>query len=167
MILFTPEECEYIKSFYFKDEEIDSKLAEGFSKGTIKFSNNSCKHVTSTDAELLLFLVERTSGIGVKSLEAVKFVRYTEGDYMGRHKDHSKYGADLLFKTFMIQLSDPYSYEGGNLIVENTVIDRTQGSVCTISSTDFHEVSKVTSGERFSLVLFLTENNLQLEKNLI
>ena len=167
MVLFNAEECEFIKSFYYKEIENYSAAAAGFSKGQVKFSNSSCKYVDSIDAELLSFIVERTANLGVKSLDGVKIIRYEEGNFLGRHADFSKYGANLLFKTYMIQLSKHDDYTGGDLIVENKIMSRVQGSCITISSTDLHEVTKILSGERFSLVLFLTEKNLNLTKSLL
>ena len=167
MVLFTKDECEYIKSFYFKNEEIDSNKVKGFSKGEIRFSKTSCKYVTSYDENLINFILQKTDKIGIKSIIAVKFVKYGKGDYMAKHMDHQKYGAPQLHKTFMIQLSNPTDYDGGDLIVKGEVQSKELGNVCTINSTDLHEVTEVTRGTRYSAVLFLHNGDYQTNKTLI
>jgi len=167
MIIFTKSDCEYIKSFYFKGEEVDPSKVAGYSNGEIRFSNSSCKYVTSSESDLIDFILNKTSKLGIKSITSVKFVKYSSGDYMSKHRDHMKYGETLIHKTCMIQLSSSDEYSGGDLIVENKIQSREIGNICIINPTELHEVTKITNGERYSAVLFLHDGDIEIPKSLI
>jgi PKHD-type hydroxylase len=59
-----------------------------------------------------------------------------------------------------IQLSDPFSYNGGELHLftgnEPTIIPKEQGKLISFPSYVLHEVTPVTKGERYSLVAWIT-----------
>ena len=54
-----------------------------------------------------------------------------------------------------VLLSDPNSYEGGDLLIRNYTAPRKKGSACVFSSFVEHEVTTVTKGKRYSLVLWI------------
>lgn len=58
--------------------------------------------------------------------------------------------------SFVMQLSDPDNYEGGELILHTSedpvVVDKKRGMIVIFPSYTLHEVTPVTSGERYSLV---------------
>jgi Rps23 Pro-64 3,4-dihydroxylase Tpa1-like proline 4-hydroxylase len=77
--------------------------------------------------------------------------KYEPGDIMERHKDMSAYRTH----TALIQLSDPSTYEGGDLFVNDELVSREQGSCYLFDSqTTWHHVTPVTKGIRYSLVLW-------------
>ena len=59
-----------------------------------------------------------------------------------------------------IQLSDPSSYEGGELVLyvgeEGITVPKEQGKLIAFPSFTLHEVKPVTKGERYSLVAWIT-----------
>lgn len=167
MVVFTPEECEYIKSFYNTEIEHSSNEVQKYGDVNIKFSNSSTKYTSTQNEELIKFLENKLNQYGVKSIPLVKFMRYETGDNLARHTDFSKYGVDIIYKTYLIQLSKSDDYSGGDLIVGKDVQSREQGSLFIINPTTPHEVTKVLSGERISLVLFLREGNLNIQKTII
>ncbi len=167
MVIFTPSECEYIKSFYNTEEEHTSDEIQEYGKVSIKFNNSSTKYTTTKNPKLIEFLESKLKPHGVKSIPVVKFMRYVAGDNLARHTDFSKYGVDIIYKTYLIQLSNSDDYVGGNLIVGDTAQSRDQGFLSIINPTTPHEVTTVISGERLSLVLFLYEDNLNLQKTII
>jgi len=167
MVVFTPEECEYIKSFYDTESEHSSDEIQKYGDVTIKFSNSSTKYTSTQNEELIKFLESKLNQYGVKSIPLVKFMRYQKGDKLARHTDFSKYGVDIIYKTYLVQLSDSNDYEGGDLIVGKEIASREQGSLSIINPTTPHEVTKVISGERLSMVLFLREANLNIKKTII
>lgn len=167
MVIFTPSECEYIKSFYYTEIEHTSDEIQQYGKVSIKFSNSSSKYITTQNPKLIEFLESKLKSHGVKSIPLVKFMRYTTGDNLARHTDFAKYGVDIIYKTYLVQLSNSTDYEGGDLIVGNETISREQGFLSIINPTTPHEVTKVISGQRISLVLFLREENLNITKSLI
>jgi len=87
----------------------------------------------------------------------IQLTKYGPGDFYTWHAD-----ANLRFDTKIIrklsgvlQLSNPTSYEGGELqIKSNAVISHKQGDLTVFPSCLEHQVTKVTSGTRFSLVLW-------------
>lgn len=167
MVVFTPDECEYIKSFYYNEEAIDSTKIKGYSIDSIKFSKGVASYVDSTDVELLNFLCEKLNHIGVVSVPGAKIIRYQKSNFLARHSDFIKYGTRILHKTLIFQLSHSHEYVGGDFLIDDVVQSRQIGSVFSINPTTPHEVTEVISGERFSLGLFLTEENLQYNKTLI
>jgi predicted 2-oxoglutarate/Fe(II)-dependent dioxygenase YbiX len=167
MVIFTKEECEYIKSFYYTEKESSSNDVQHYGDVSIKFSNSSAKFISTTNKELIEFLLNKLKPYGIKSIPMVKFMRYQTGDSLARHTDFDKYGVDKIYKTFLIQMSNSEDYVGGDLIVGKDVQSREQGWLSIINPTTPHEVTKMISGERISLVLFLSGENLDLKKSLI
>jgi predicted 2-oxoglutarate/Fe(II)-dependent dioxygenase YbiX len=167
MVIFSPDECEYIRSFYFAEKEHNSEEVQDYGKVQIKFSNSSVKYIISTNEELITFLTKKLKSSGVKSIPSVKFMRYEAGDNLARHADFAKYGVNTIYKTYLVQLSKPDDYVGGDFILGDAIQSREQGSLFIINPTVPHEVTKVISGERMSLVLFLREENLDMVKSLI
>jgi PKHD-type hydroxylase len=99
------------------------------------------------------------------SFQPVQFARYKDGGHYGWHQDVNESGISpngesrKLSMTF--SLSDPNTYEGGHLefymgekpMEEQVVKDiRDQGSVIVFDSRDYHRVTAVTKGVRYSIV---------------
>lgn len=168
MVIFNKKECEYIKSFYNTEEEFNSETIQDYGDLKIKFSKaSSTKYISTTNEELINFVLEKLKPYDVISIPEIKFMKYEVGDKLARHTDFSKYGVDVIFKTYLFQLSDSDEYVGGDLIVGNEVQSRTQGSMTIINPTTPHEVTPVIKGQRVSLVVFLREKNLSIVKSII
>lgn len=101
-------------------------------------------------------------GLDYTELPSIQFTEY-DSAYQGEFKMHQ----DVLWMsgeptqrklTFIVQLSDPESYEGGNLTFQHlseyppAQEIRTQGTVLFFPSLFFHQLNPVTSGIRYSLV---------------
>ena len=92
-------------------------------------------------------------------LEKLQFTWYsTEGSHYEWHMD---YGAGAFSKrklSLTIQLSDPESYEGGNLELfyklQPVVAQRVRGTAILFPSYTMHRVTPLIQGERCSLVLW-------------
>lgn len=167
MVIFTPNECDYIKSFYTTESEQSSDVVRKYANRTIKFVTSSLKFVTTENQELKDFLLNKLNIYGAKSIPIISFMKYVSGDKLARHTDLDKYGADKLYKTYVFQLSNSDDYTGGDLIVGNDIQSRELGSMVIITPTIGHEVTTVTSGERISMALFMLEDNLNLSKTII
>jgi len=93
-------------------------------------------------------------------IEGMQFTYYkAPGGFYGKHLDRGLKG--LVRKlSFVIQLSDPSEYEGGELLLhlgaEPTKIKKQRGFMAIFPSYSLHEVSPVTKGERYSLVGWIT-----------
>jgi PKHD-type hydroxylase len=102
----------------------------------------------------------------IDGIETLQFSEYPEG--AGYYKPHMDWGAGQIFGrndicrklSFTIQLSDPDSYEGGDLVLhsgheigqEQRVQMREFGCLTVFPSWLLHEVTPVTHGCRRSLV---------------
>jgi PKHD-type hydroxylase len=101
-------------------------------------------------------------GFNITHLPPLQFTEYT-GEDKSEYKSHM----DTFWLTpterhrkitVILQLSDPDSYEGGDLILENVTKKpdaiklRTQGTFIAFPSFFYHKLTPVTSGTRHSLV---------------
>ena len=104
------------------------------------------------------------------SFQPVQFARYRDGGHYGWHQDTSGISPQgesrKLSLTF--SLSEPKTYEGGHLefyrgekLMEEQVIEdiREQGSVVVFDSRDYHRVTPVTKGTRYSIVCWTVGPN--------
>lgn len=90
---------------------------------------------------------------------ALQFTEY-DASYEGKyewHTDNSWVGSgDDRKVSFVMQLSEPETYKGGLLEIEDTEIDRTKygpvGSAICFPSMFKHRVTKIEEGVRYSLV---------------
>lgn len=170
-------ECDYIKSFYNLEEERssdspghvmgkDGKLLE------IRYGErNKSFYCTITDKLLLNFLVQKLESYNIVNITSVRIMKYLEGCVLAPHVDagsHNRYGKTTKenFMSISIQLSDPTVYTGGVLIVEGKPQSKELGAVASFKSNQEHEVTLITSGIRYSLILYLTEDQLNLKKTL-
>lgn len=100
--------------------------------------------------------------------------KYEIGDSFEKHRDDNASNFDSFdisrskrFKTFIFQLSKSQDYEGGDFIVDGTTANRTQGNCICFDSSLIHEVTKITNGYRYSLVLWLEKENFSIKHSLI
>lgn len=100
----------------------------------------------------------------------MQLTKYQNGDFYSWHTDDDmdfkkrseedsnwdpKYGNKIRKLSAVLQLSDPNSYEGGELMLKsNAFISHKQGDLIVFPSFIEHQVAKVTGGTRFSLVLW-------------
>jgi predicted 2-oxoglutarate/Fe(II)-dependent dioxygenase YbiX len=171
-VIFSKEDCEYIKSFFDESLAIgddEPRYLELNGKNIEIRKNAKGSYQEITQPELIEFIVEKLKPLNILSIkrECLNLIRYNEGDYFEKHRDFSKYGIGATYKTMVIQLSDPTEYEGGDLCVKDIPQDRTQGSVSLFLSSTEHEVKKVLRGTRFSLSTFLYEEDFIFSKSAI
>ena len=99
----------------------------------------------------------------ITNFQLVQFAQYKDGGHYGWHQDSSGISPQgesrKLSLTF--SLSDPKTYEGGYLefyggekLMDKQVVKdiRDQGSVVVFDSRDYHRVTPVTKGTRYSIV---------------
>jgi PKHD-type hydroxylase len=82
--------------------------------------------------------------------------RYRKGMHYGSHVDDALMGGVRTDLSFTLFLSEPSTYEGGALVIEDhegeTEVKLAPGSLVVYPTTNFHRVSEVTSGERLAIV---------------
>jgi PKHD-type hydroxylase len=92
----------------------------------------------------------------------IQFTKYEDGDYYKWHVDVGPSSDTCIRKISMtIQLSDDTSYSGGDLQFghsdeETFTVSREKGSVTLFPSIVRHQVTPVTNGTRYSLVVWAT-----------
>ncbi|PZO58720.1 MAG: Fe2+-dependent dioxygenase [Phormidesmis priestleyi] len=91
-----------------------------------------------------------------RRIHTLRFNRYSDGMAYGRHTDSalmSGFRSDLSFTLF---LSDPDSYEGGELVVEGADSEQAYklqaGSMLVYPSSSLHRVEPVVSGVRWAAI---------------
>jgi PKHD-type hydroxylase len=95
----------------------------------------------------------------LEKIENLQFTRYI-GSTNGFYKTHLDYCCNDRPSnrklSFVLQLSDPFEYEGGYLKIyfgdEPSVVDRKKGLLTFFPSNVLHECTPVTSGERYVIV---------------
>ena len=100
----------------------------------------------------------------ISGMEDVQLGRYTDGGFYDWHMDtFAPDGGNWQRKlSCVIQMTDPDTYEGGDLILRTGKNDtdihtftRKRGSVIVFPSMVYHKVTPVTSGTRYSAVAWM------------
>lgn len=89
--------------------------------------------------------------------EQLMLVKYSEGGHYMWHTDNGKGYMSNRKLSLVVQLSDPGDYAGGDLeFFEGLKAPNNLGDVVVFPSYQPHRVTPVTSGERYSLVLWVS-----------
>jgi hypothetical protein len=109
------------------------------------------------------YFLEKFKPFKLKSFpKRIKILKYTEGIGMKMHIDNR--GTDGKLKSICVQLSPSINYEGGNLgfLLNNKIVEasREVGNSIMFSCSVRHRISPVTTGVRYSVVIWLREENL-------
>ena len=172
--VFTPEECDKIIKKYSTKYLHDSSYID---YDTSKDSSNSVRkskvvwiepttendwiyrriHKLSSD-----FNDEKFKFVLDGGVQAIQFTKYDEGSHYTWHVDTGPSPEASVRKiSVTVQLSDPSTYEGGNLELglkeqDNVVALRDRGSSTLFCSLIRHRVTPVTKGTRYSLAVWIT-----------
>jgi len=166
---FTPEECQKIIDY-----------ANGFKKINAGVSNKSelnnkireSKVVWITPDSDVGWVYQRMTDVITKLnagyfnfdlfgfTEGFQFTEYNApSGYYGKHVD-SMFNGTVRKLSFVLQLSDPKDYEGGELQIHlcgtPDVMKKEQGTLIVFPSPTLHEVTPITEGRRYSLVGWIT-----------
>ena len=91
-----------------------------------------------------------------KALTSVMFSRYESGMHYGNHVDDALMQGVRTDVSFTLFLSEPDSYDGGELVIESTsgedAVKLAAGSLVAYPSTTLHHVAPVTHGVRLAAV---------------
>ena len=91
--------------------------------------------------------------------ESMQFLEYREGGHFAWHVDAGTPGAAPRKLSFTLQLSDPESYEGGELEIwsaDRALMPRARGTLICFPSFALHRVRPVTRGLRRAIVAWAT-----------
>ena len=141
---------------------VDGRATAGFAARKVKRNLQADHRDRSLDGQRKL-IAERILGnelfrlaVRPKALTPLLLSRYTKGMDYGSHVDDALIGGLRSDVSFTLFLSDPDTYDGGELIIESAVgEDATKlaaGSLIAYPSTTLHRVNDVTRGERLAAV---------------
>ena len=96
-------------------------------------------------------------GYDLQYIETLQFTTYKDkNDFYGKHADQMHVNAHYRKLSFSVQLSDPNTYEGADLLMhlsnKPTPVNNQRGNIIFFPSFVLHEVTPLISGERYSLV---------------
>lgn len=165
---FSKEECEEIINTYsaLKGKRANSSRT-GIKSSTINYTSRVIENNSSTKWIFDKFdnHLQLTENLKVvKQLDIINFFHYHEGDQFSKHKD--VYYTDQSFNVG-VNLTD--DYEGGEFKLFNPDINvgQKRGEIYSFYHTREHEITKITKGNRYSLIGFYYYNNTDQKRQLI
>lgn len=175
-LLLSNEECEQIIS-----------MGEGkWEKSLLSYKKEmdnlrkSTQHTPHTNkGEWLYNIIKRcfskiNINITADTLYENQILKYDEGGFIFKHQDIVRYDADGIqtdrYYVLNIVLND--DFEGGDFIIYDkndnpTKLNRGAGVGAIFKTNEFHEVTKVTKGTRYSFSVFLHDCDFELKKQII
>jgi PKHD-type hydroxylase len=141
---------------------VDGKATAGFAARTVK-NNRQAEGSDRSLATIRQLVAERILGNEVfrlavrpKALSPLLFSRYESGMHYGSHVDDALVDGMRTDVAFTLFLSDPTSYDGGELTIESAAGEETfkldAGALVAYSATSLHRVADVTRGARLAAV---------------
>src|SRR5215468_12281890 len=140
---------------------VDGRATAGFAARMVK-NNRQAEGARSLDT-IRKLVAERVLGNEVfrlavrpKALSPLLFSRYEKGMRYGSHVDDALMDGMRTDVSFTLFLSEPKSYDGGELAIEGVSGEETfkldAGALVAYSATSLHHVSEVTRGARLAAV---------------
>jgi len=165
---FSKEECESIKKLGIERGMKESSLFNDNIDKAVRNSQNSwipwSEEVDWIYQRLSNFIIHCNNNVYNFDLngffEDIQFTRYGEGCFYNYHEDIGPGGGSIRKLSVVLQLSDENDYEGGELCLfsgnQKIRASKKQGTLIFFPSYVTHKVEKVKSGERFSLVSWIS-----------
>ena len=166
----TQKECKNIIKIGNKNKPIKAKVGNiGKAKKELKIRDSNINFLYPNEenewlfrrlTDVILDLNKKFFKFDISGLsEGVQFTHYKTPD--GMYKKHVDMGLGFQVRklSISVQLSDPSTYEGGDLLLHQdslpTKMPRKQGTLLMFPSYTLHEVTPVTKNERYSLVCWV------------
>ena len=166
---FTSEECQKIINYAEQFKKIDAGISNN---AELNSEIRESKIVWITPDSEINWVYQKLTAIITNLnenyfkfdlfgfIEAFQFTEYNapSGHY-GKHID-SMYDGTVRKLSFVLQLSDPKDYKGGELRIHLSdnpdIMKKEQGTLVAFPSLTLHDVTSVTEGRRYSLVGWIT-----------
>lgn len=166
--MFTPKECNDIIEIGKSYKSEEGKIEEGEdhkvrdSKITWLPTNDpKNEFIYRKVCDAILTSNNSLFNFDLLYMEDLQFAEYNKGSFYASHKDAGFSNNFSRKLSFVLQLSDPNDYEGGELVLYESsllkpvVADKKQGTVIVFPSYLIHEVTPITKGKRHSLVTWV------------
>lgn len=141
---------------------VDGKATAGWHacavKNNLQVANSENVLLRATDIVSRASMSHELFGIAArpKQMSPILFSKYLEGMHYGSHVDDAFMGSLRSDLSYTLFLSDPSSYDGGELVMDQTYGEQAfklqAGDMIVYPSTTLHRVEPVTRGERLAAV---------------
>ena len=167
-----------VQKVIFSKEEVASILnsAGDFYQAAVYSGNtagintnirNSLKHDFQDNPVFKDIILPKVKQLGIIDIaNEAMILKYGKGHFFKRHIDRSSSDGKRK-KNLIIQLSDEDEYEGGELIVDQTIVSKKLGTTVVFDCSTYHEVKLLKSGTRFCFLAHLQKSDLLEENKLI
>lgn len=160
--VLSAEEIRIVRAALKRSRFVDGAATAGFAARMVKNNRQAEGSARSLDTVRRL-VTERILGNEVfrlavrpKALSPLLFSRYENGMHYGSHVDDALMDGMRTDVSFTLFLSEPESYEGGELTIESAWGEETfklgAGALLAYSATSLHRVTAVTRGVRLAAV---------------
>lgn len=159
--ILTDSELVELRSSLAESRFVDGRETAGWSAALVKLNEQAADDISierqATDivTKLQNHIIFRIAAYPKRFIKTV-FSRYRPGMAYGSHVDNGIMDGERTDISFTLFLSDPETYDGGELILETAsgdeMIKLPAGSLFTYPSTTLHRVAEVRHGERLALV---------------
>jgi len=158
--VLSAEEVDLVRATLAQATFVDGRETAGFAARQVKHN----RQISDRKAETVRKLVEErilahdvfALAVRPKALTPILFSRYEPGMRYGSHVDDPLMQGLRTDVSFTLFLSDPESYDGGELVIEGAsgedAAKLVAGSLIAYPSTALHRVAEVTRGERLAAV---------------
>jgi len=160
--VLSPDEVATITATLARATFIDGRATAGFAAQLVKSnqqaegSDRSLETVRKLVAERILGNDVFQLAVRPKALSPLLFSRYEPGMHYGSHVDDALMDGMRTDVAFTLFLSDPASYDGGELTIESAAGEEgfrlEPGSLVAYPATSLHHVRDVTRGTRLAAV---------------
>lgn len=160
--VLSAEEVATVVAMLARARFVDGKATAGFAARVVKNnrqadgSDRSLETIRKLVAERILRNEVFRLAVRPKALTPLLFSRYETGMHYGSHVDDALMDGMRTDVSFTLFLSDPKTYDGGELTIESASGEETfkldAGALIAYSATSLHRVADVTSGARLAAV---------------
>ena len=167
-----------VQKIIFSKEEVSQILntagdfyqAAVYNGNQVEINNrirNSTKYDYKDTSVFKDIILPKVKDLGIVDIaNEAMILRYDEGHFFKRHADRlTQHGKRR--KNLIIQLSEEDEYEGGHLVVDETVVSKKLGNTVVFDCGVMHEVKLLESGTRFCFLAHLQKSDLLGENKLI
>src|SRR5262249_16457060 len=156
--VLSAEEIKLVRAALKRARFVDGRATAGFAARMVK-NNRQAEPARSLDT-IRKLVAERVLGNEVfrlavrpKALSPLIFSRYEKNMHYGSHVDDALMEGMRTDVAFTLFLSEPTSYDGGELTIQSAGGERVAGGgLVAYSATSLHHVTAVTRGARLAAV---------------
>ncbi len=151
---------------------VDGKSTAGWHAKTVKqnqqLETQAAKPFAAEIRQVILKHPLFQAAARPRQIQRIRFNRYSDGMAYGRHTDNALMNGARTDLSFTLFLSDPSSYEGGELVVESVDSEQSYklpaGSMLVYPATSLHRVEPVSTGERWAAIGWVQSQIRQAEQ---